>query len=175
MFGMNFTSRTLLAAVTVGVIAGCSSIQSTPMSPTQPARIGSSDGVTREQDAACRRLAHQDAQSTKETNVAKEVGSTVAGAALGAVLGNALEPGRPRHRGPGPRGPGRAGPGRRGPRGGPGRRGPGRPSDPGYGTAGAVTGAVAGAAVSQALVEDTQQVYDRRYNNCIAAYANAIR
>lgn len=174
MFEMNFTSRMLLAAVTVGVIAGCSTMQSTPMSPTQPAYIGGSDGVTREQDAACRRSAYQDAKSAKDTNVAKEVGSTVAGAALGAVLGNALEPGRRGYRGPGPR-RGRVGRGYRGPRGGHGPRGRGRPSDPGYGTAGAVTGAVAGAAVSQSLVEDTQQVYDRRYNNCIAAYYNATR
>lgn len=160
------TPRILLATVVTGIIAGCSGMQATPMMPTYPAQVGGRSGVSYERDAYCRQQAYQAAQKAKETNVAKEVGSTVVGALAGAAIGNALEPSRrgPRH-GPGPRGPGGpGGPGR--PPGGPGRG----PSDPGYGTAGAVTGAAVGAAASQSMVQNTQQVYDINYRNCIAAY-----
>lgn len=146
----------LLLALAAGGFAGCSSMQPTPMMPTYPARLGGSTGITAEEDAFCRQQAHQAAEQAKEANVTKEVGSTVIGALAGAAIGNALEPGRPR--GPGPGGPG----------GGP----PPRHSDPGYGTAGAITGATLGATASRGMIEDTQQVYDRHYNNCIAAYAN---
>lgn len=50
--------------------------------------------------------------------------------------------------------------------------GPGRPRShgPDYTGAGAVAGAATGAAVSQSMVQDTQQIYDFYYNNCIAAH-----
>jgi len=165
MIRKSFVKQPLVLSLAVGLIAGCSSMQPTPMMPSQPARIGGPGGVTRDQEALCRQEAYQAAKSAKETNVAKEVGSTVAGAALGAVIGNALEPDRPR--GPSPRARGPGGPG--GPRG----PAPRRPSDPGWGGVGGVTGAAAGAAASQAMIQDPQQVYDIRYRNCIAAYANA--
>lgn len=165
MFGRSCPLRILLAAVAaITVITGCSSMQPTPMMPSQPARIGGSYGVTAQQDAYCRQQAYQAAQTAKENNVAKEVGSTVIAGIAGAVIGNALEPGRGRgpRRGPPPRGPGGRPP--RGP-GGPGYR------DPGYGTAGAITGAAVGAAASQSMIQNTQQVYDIRYRNCVAAHA----
>lgn len=153
MLGQIAPPRALPAALAAGLIAGCSSMQPTPMMPSQPVVIGSS-GVTAQQDSICRQQAYQAAQSAKETNVAKEVGFTAIGAIAGAAIGNALEPGR----GPAPR-PARPG--------GPAPRGP---SGPHYGTAGGVTGAAVGAAASQSVVQDTQQVYDLNYNNCIAAY-----
>ncbi len=160
MLGKVLSSRVLLAALAAGIMTGCSSMQPTPMMPSQPVVIGSS-GVTGQQDSICRQQAYQAAQSAKETNVAKEVGFTALGAIAGAAIGNALEPGhRSAPRGPAPR-PG--GPGPRGPA-------PRGPSDPHYGTAGGITGAAVGAAASQSVVQDTQQVYDLNYNNCIAAY-----
>jgi uncharacterized protein YcfJ len=155
MLGKTLSSRALLAALAAGITAGCSSMQPTPMMPSQPARIGSGSGATSQQDSICRQQAYQAAQKAKDNNIAKEVGITAVGALAGAVLGNALEPGR----GPAPRGPG--------PRGGPAPRGP---SGPQLGTAGGVTGAAVGAAASQTMVENTQQVYDVTYNNCIASY-----
>jgi hypothetical protein len=157
MLGKILPSRVLLAALIAGIIAGCSSMQPTPMMPSQPARIGGSSGVTSQQDSICRQQAYQAAQKAKENNVAKEVGITAVGAIAGAVIGNALEPGH----GPAPRGPGPGGPRGPAPRG---------PSDPHFGTAGGVTGAAVGAAASQSVVQDTQQVYDITYNNCIATY-----
>jgi len=153
--------RILLVTMVAGIIAGCSGMQPTPMMPTYPARVGGSSGVSYERDAYCRQRAYQAAETAKEANVTREVGSTVIGALAGAAIGNALEPRRRGPRGPGPGGPG-GGPPR-----GPGPRGP---SDPGYGTAGAVTGAAVGAAASQSMVQNTQQVYDIHYRNCIAAY-----
>jgi len=167
MLERTFSLRMLVAVLAAVSILGCSGMQPTPMMPTYPAKIGGSSGVSPQQDAFCRQQAYQAAQKAKEANVAKEVGSTAVGALLGAAVGNALEPSRPRHRGPPPRG--RGGPGRPGgppPRG----PGPGRYSDPGYGTAGAVTGAAVGAAASRSMIQDTQRVYDIKYNNCVAAY-----
>lgn len=153
MLGKIVPPRVLLAALAAGSVAGCSSMQPTPMMPSQPAIIGSG-GVTAQQDSICRQQAYQAAQSAKETNVAKEVGFTALGVVAGAAIGNALEPGH----GPAPRGPGPRGPAPRG------------PSGPHYGTAGGITGAAVGAAASQSVVQDTQQVFDLNYNNCIAAY-----
>jgi hypothetical protein len=155
MLGKTLSLRALPAALAAGLIAGCSSMQPTPMMPSQPAMIGASGGVSSQQDSICRQQAYQAAQKAKETNIAKEVGVTAVGAIAGAVIGNALEPGR----GPAPRYPG--------PRGGPAPRGP---SGPQLGTAGGVTGAAVGAAASQSMVQNTQQVYDATYNNCIASY-----
>jgi hypothetical protein len=155
MPGKILSSRVLLSALVAGITAGCSSMQPTPMMPTQPARIG--DGVSAQQDSICRQQAYQAAQKAKESNIAKEVGITAVGALAGAVIGNALEPGR----GPAPRGPGPGGPGGPAPRG---------PSGPQLGTAGGVTGAAVGAAASQGVVQNTQQVYDITYRNCIASY-----
>jgi hypothetical protein len=149
-------SRAALATIAVGVITGCSSMQPTPIMPTQPARIGGRDGVTLEQDAACRQQAYQAAQAAKESNVTTEVATTAVSAIAGAVIGHAISP-----HGGGPRGPGPGGPGPRG------------PSGPNLAGAGAATGALAGAAASQGMLQDTQQVYDINYNNCVAAYANS--
>ena len=157
MLGKTLPLRTLAAALVAALAAGCSSMQPTPMMPTQPAQIGGRTGVTAQQDSICRQRAYEAAQKAKENNVAKEVGITALGAVAGAVIGNALEPGH----GPAPRGPGPGGPGGPAPRG---------PSGPHYGTAGGVTGAAVGAAASQSMVENTQQVYDITYNNCIASY-----
>jgi uncharacterized protein YcfJ len=139
----------LLAAVASGVISGCSGMQPTPTMPSQPARIGGPYGETSQQDAYCRQQAYQAAEKTKQDNMAKEVGSTAVGSIAGAVIGNALEPDRYWGRG----------------------RRYWRRSDPHYGTAGAVTGAAVGAAASQTMVQNTQQVYDITYNNCMASYA----
>lgn len=163
------SKRLLVALAAAGVISGCSTMQPTPIMPSNPVRTGGSSGVSANEDAICRQEAYRAAQQAKDTNVAKEVGSTVAGAAIGAVLGNALEPGRS-SRGPGPRA---RGPGGRGGPGGPAPRG--RRSDPGWGAAGGVTGAAVGAAASQSMIQDTQQVYDIYYNNCVAAYASGRR
>ena len=147
------TSPTIGVALAAGIAAGCSSMQPTPMMPSQPASIGGSDGVSAQDDSLCRQRAYQAAQSAKDTNIVKEVGITAIGAVAGAALGNALEPGR----GPRP-GPGFGGPRYRG------------PSGPQLGTAGGIAGAATGAAVSQGVVQNTQQVYDINYNNCIATY-----
>lgn len=163
-------SRPLLAALAIGVITGCASMQPTPIMPTYPAQIGGRNGVTAEQDATCRQQAYLAAEQTKQQNVNKEVASTMIGAVAGAVVGHAVSDRGPG--GPGPRGPGPGGPGPGGPRPGPGP-GPGPSSGPNLTGAGAVAGAATGAAVSQGMLQDTQQVYDINYNNCIAAYINA--
>jgi hypothetical protein len=155
MLGQTLALRVLPAAIVATLIAGCSSMQPTPMMPTQPARIGGTYGVTAQQDGSCRQRAYEAAQKAKENNVAKEVGITAFGALAGAYLGNALEPGH----GPAPRGPGPGGPAPRG------------PSGPQLGTAGGITGAAVGAAASQGVVQNTQQVYDATYNNCISGSA----
>ncbi len=159
-------SHPLLAALAVGVITGCASMQPTPIMPTYPAQIGGRSGVTAEQDATCRQQAYLAAEQTKQQNVNKEVASTMIGAVAGAVVGHAVSDRGPG--GPGPRGPGPGGPGPGGP-----RPGPGPSSGPNLTGAGAVAGAATGAAVSQGMLQDTQQVYDINYNNCIAAYINA--
>jgi hypothetical protein len=136
------------------------------MMPTQPARISSSDGVTADQDGVCRKQAYDAAEKAKNNNIAKEVGVTAVGIIVGAVLGNALEP----HGVSGPMAlvpagaPGPRGPGMPGPRG---------PSGPSLGTAGGITGAAVGAAASQGMLQNTQQVYDIAYTNCITPYASA--
>jgi len=152
-------ARALATVLTAALAAGCSSMQPTPMMPTQPAQVGGRNGVSVQHDSMCRQRAYEAAQKAKENNVAKEVGITAVGALAGAVIGNALEPGHGPGPGPGPRGPG--------PGGGP---VPGGPSAPHYGTAGGIAGAAAGAAASQTMVQNTQQVYDITYNNCIASY-----
>jgi hypothetical protein len=155
-------SPSLILALAASLAAGCSSMQPTPMMPSQPAMIGGPGGVSAQADSACRQQAYEAAKKAKDTNVAKEVGITAISAIAGAAIGNALEPRHGPGPGPMPRGPG--GPGPVGPV-------PKAPSGPQLGTAGAVAGAATGAAVSQGVVQDTQQVYDINYNNCIATYS----
>lgn len=176
MIVKRFAPRALLSVLAAGIAAGCSSMQPTPMMPTEPAIISSRDGVTAEQDAVCRKQAYDAAEKAKNNNIAKEVGVTAVGIIAGAVLGNALEPrgfsgpaALVPAGGPGPRGPGAGGrPGGR-----PGGGGPRGPSGPSYGTAGGIAGAAVGAAASQSMLQDTQQVYDITYTNCVTPYASA--
>ena len=166
MLDKRLVSRAFVSVLAAGIAAGCSSMQPTPIMPTQPAKISSRDGVTVEQDVVCRKQAYDAAEKAKNNNIAKEVGVTAVGVIAGAVLGNALEPrgvSAPMALvpagGPGPRGPGVPGP-----------RGP---SGPSLGTAGGITGAAIGAAASQGMLQNTQQVYDMTYTNCITPYASA--
>ncbi|NEX21941.1 hypothetical protein G3480_16785 [Thiorhodococcus mannitoliphagus] len=157
-------ARTLVAiSLSAATLAGCSSMQPTPMMPTYPAQIGGG-GVTASEDSLCRQRAYQASEKAKQDNVNKEVAFTAIGTIAGAVIGNQINvpSGGPRP-GPGPRGPG--GPG--GP-GGP----PGRPKTHDMAGAGALTGAATGAALSQGTLQNTQQVYDLSYNNCIQSYMN---
>ncbi len=158
MHRMTRYTRTLTATSMGAVIlAGCSSMQPTPMMPTYPAQVGGRQGVSAEADSVCRQQAYQAAEKAKQDNVNKEVAFTAIGTIAGAVIGNQIT--TPGHGGPGPGGPG----------GGPG--GPGR----GHGGhdlagAGALTGAATGAAMSQGTLQDTQQTYDINYNNCIESH-----
>ena len=160
-------SPRLLIAVSIAAaaLAGCSSMQPTPMMPTYPAQVGGRKGVSAAEESACRQQAYQAAEKTKQDNVTKEVAFTAIGTIAGAVIGNQIEsPSRGGHRGPrGPGGPGGPGPG--GP-------GPGRPKTHDMAGAGALAGAATGAALSQSAVQDTQKVYDISYNNCIQSYLN---
>lgn len=155
------SKRTLLAAAGAVLLGGCSGMQPTPMMPTYPAQIGRG-GVSVEADNACRQQAYQAAEKAKQDNVNKEVAFTAIGTIAGAVIGNQVSV---PSGGSGPRGPAR-GPG--GP-GGPGGR-PGRPKTHDLAGAGALAGAATGAAMSQGTLQDTQQVYDIYYNNCIERY-----
>ncbi|MBK1718845.1 hypothetical protein [Thiocystis violacea] len=162
-------ARALIAAATGAVVlAGCSSMQATPMMPTYPAQIGGRGGVSVEGDSICRQQAYQAAEKAKQDNVNKEIAFTAIGTIAGAVIGNqvSVPSGGPR----GPRGPG--GPGGPG-----GHRGPGGPGGPGgrpgshdLAEAGALAGAATGAAMSQSTLQDTQQTFDIYYNNCIERY-----
>lgn len=137
------------AGLSLVVLAGCSSMQTTPMMPTYPAKVGRG-GVPVEVDDRCRQEAYQAAERAKQENVNKEVAFTAVGAIAGAVIGN-----QARVSGP-PRPP--AAPG--GP--------PGRPRSHDLAGPGALAGAATGAALSQGATQDLQQVYDMYYNNCIA-------
>lgn len=150
-----FTALAFLTAA----LAGCSSMQATPMMPTYPAQIGSG-GVSASEDSLCRQRAYQAAEKAKQDNVNKEVAFTAIGTIAGAVIGNQIQ--APSGRGP------RPGPGPRGP-GGPGGR-PGKPKTHDMAGAGAAAGAATGAALSQGTLQDTQQVYDITYNNCVQSY-----
>lgn len=174
MRGKTYSSSTLVAVLSTVLFAGCSSMEPTPMMPTNPARFGG--GITAEVDGICREQAYQAAERAKQQNTNTEVAVTAIGTVAGAVIGRAVSP-RRGGGGPGPGGPGGpgggpgAGPG--GPGGGPGGPGPGRPRGPNYAGAGAATGALAGAAASQEMLQDLQQVYDINYDNCITSYMNA--
>lgn len=184
MRGKTYSSPTLAVVFSTVFFVGCSSMEPTPMMPTNPARFGG--GVTAEVDRSCREQAYQAAERAKQQNANTEVAVTAIGAVAGAVIGRAVSP---RHGGGGPGpgpGPGGGGPGGPGggpgagpgggpggPGGGPGGPGPGRPRGPNYAGAGAATGALAGAAASQDMLQDLQQVYDINYDNCIASYMNA--
>ena len=155
MLGSTRSARKFLAAAVAGLIAGCSSMQPTPIMPTYPAKIGGRGGVSADQDAYCRQQAFQAAQAAKDSNVSAEVASTAVGAIAGAVIGNAASTSDRTVRTYGPR-----------------RVVTRHYSGHDYTGAGAATGAVVGAAASQGMIQDTQQVYDITYNNCVAAYAN---
>ena len=182
MFGSTHSSRTVIAVLSAIFFAGCSSMQPTPTLPSSPARIGGYGGVSAEVDRNCREQAYKAAEQAKQNNVNTEVAVTAIGTVAGAVIGKAASPRG--GGGPGPGfggggpggpggpggGPGMGGPG--GPGGGPGGPGPGRPRGPNYAGVGAATGALAGAAASQDMLQNLQQVYDINYDNCIAANAN---
>ena len=183
MLGNTYSSRTAAVVLSAIFFAGCSSMQPTPTLPSAPARIGGYGGVSAEVDRNCREQAYKAAEQAKQQNVNTEVAVTAIGTVAGAVIGKAVSP-RGGGGGPGPRGPGgpgggpggpgggpgAGGPG--GPGGGPGGPGPGRPRGPNYAGVGAATGALAGAAASQDMLQNLQQVYDINYDNCIAANAN---
>jgi len=143
----------------LSILTGCSSMQPTPMMPTYPAQIGGRGGVSIETDNLCRQQAYQAAEKAKQDNVNKEVAFTAIGTIAGAVIGNQIE--APSRHGP-PPGPGPGGPGPGGP--------PGRPKTHDLAGPGALAGAATGAAISQGTLQDTQQVYDITYNNCIERY-----
>ena len=172
------SSRALVGALLAATVTGCSSMQPTPTMPTYPAQIGGGSGVTADLDYRCRQQANAAAEKTKQDNVTKEVAVTAISTVAGAVIGNQLNGGGAGGRGlggmggmggggPGPRGHGGGGPGGRGGPGGPG-------GGHGHGGhdlagAGALAGAATGAALSQSMLQDTQQTFDIVYNNCIEA------
>ena len=72
MLGTTHSSRTLVVALSVAILGGCSSMQPTPTMPTYPAKVGYG-GVTRETDSICRQQAQQAAEQTKQQNANTEV------------------------------------------------------------------------------------------------------
>ncbi|WP_186342944.1 YMGG-like glycine zipper-containing protein [Allochromatium palmeri] len=156
---IGYARNRLFAVLGFGLLTGCSGMQPTPMMPTYPAQIGGPSGVSMESDSLCRQQAYQAAEKVKQDNVNKEVAFTAIGTIAGAVIGNQIQS------------PGRYGP-PRGPRGPGGPGGPGRPRTNDMAGAGALAGAATGAALSQGTLQNTQQVYDIYYNNCIERYRN---
>ncbi len=138
--------RVLMLTLTALIVTGCASMQPTPMMPSRPAPVGR-HGITAQADALCRNQAYQAASQVKDQNINTEVASTVIGGVLGGVLGNQMSYDTV-------------------------KKGPhGRPVTHSTDLAGvgAVAGAAAGASVSKNLTQDTQQVYDITYRNCIEA------
>ncbi len=154
-------SRLIASAMSLVILTGCSGLQPTPMMPTYPARIGGPDGVSLETDSFCRLQAYQVAEKTRQDNINKEVAFTAIGTIAGAVIGNQVQV--TRYRGPAPYWP-------RGPHGHRGWHGPRRVQTHDMAGAGAFAGAATGAALSQGTLQNTQQVYDIYYNNCIERY-----